>query len=122
MYEISIQSHFDSAHYLRGYQGKCENLHGHRYQVVVSLRTDTLNAIGLAYDFTDLKRHLKVIIDYLDHKCLNDLEPFLEINPSAENISRYIYDEIEKKLGDDAKLLAHVRVWESPDSWATYSP
>ena len=87
MYEITVEKHFDAAHYLRGYQGKCEELHGHRYRVVVKLRAEKLNDIGLAYDFTDVKRHLKEILARFDHTCLNDVADFSEINPSAENIA-----------------------------------
>ena len=83
MYEVSIRKHFDAAHYLRGYQGKCENIHGHRYEVVVSVRTEQTDDIGLAYDFGVLKKQLAEILGKLDHKCVNDVPPFDEINASA---------------------------------------
>ena len=94
MYELVVEQHFEAAHFLRGYKGKCENLHGHRYSIVVRLKTAKLNEIGLAYDFTDIKGHLKEIMGRFDHICLNDVPPFDKINPSAENIATTIYNEL----------------------------
>ena len=122
MYEVSIQNHFDAAHYLRGYGGRCENLHGHRYQVVVTLRAEELNEIGLAFDFTELKQRLKGILARFDHVCLNDVAPFNEINPSAENIARTIYQELKPKLAGAPASLSSIEVWESPQTYVTYSP
>ena len=122
MYEISVEKHFDAAHYLRGYQGKCEKMHGHRYRVVVKVKADKLDDIGLAYDFTDLKRHLKEILSRFDHACLNDMPPFDEINPSAENIAATIYNELQSKLEADPLTLSGVEAWESPQTGVTYSP
>lgn len=138
MYEITVEKHFEAAHYLRGYQGKCENVHGHRYRIVVKVRADKLNDIGLAYDFTDLKRHLNAILERFDHVCLNDIVPFDKINPSAENIAVTIYNEIKEKLAADsfdvaqdrpitltaveAFRLSEVEVWESPEQGVSYHP
>jgi len=122
MYQISVENHFDAAHFLRGYQGKCEALHGHRFRVVVSVKSSVLDDIGMAYDFTELKRHLADILARLDHTCLNDIPPFDEINPSSENIASTIYDELKLKLADAPASLSGVEVWESPQSGVTYSP
>lgn len=122
MYRISVEQHFDSAHFLRGYEGKCEALHGHRYQVKVTLETRDLNDIGLAFDFTRLKQELKDVIAAYDHRCLNDVPPFDKINPSAENIAEAIYRALKLKLEKDRGNLAQVEVWESPDSSAAYIP
>lgn len=122
MYEITVEKHFDVAHYLRGYQGKCENMHGHRYRVVVKIRAEELNDIGLAYDFTDIKKHLKDIIGRFDHTCLNDIEPFVSINPSAENIARTIYEELAEKLKNEPVTLTSVDAWESPEQGVSYRP
>jgi 6-pyruvoyltetrahydropterin/6-carboxytetrahydropterin synthase len=119
MYEVSVKQHFDAAHALRGYQGKCENLHGHRFEVEVTVRGETLNEIGVVYDFVALKEHLSGVLGHFDHTSLNDNPPFDEINPSSENIARIIFQELKFRLGDS---LASVRVWESPDACATYSP
>jgi 6-pyruvoyltetrahydropterin/6-carboxytetrahydropterin synthase len=120
MYEITVEKHIDAAHYLRGYQGKCENLHGHRYTIRVKVATDKLNDIGLAYDFTDLKAHLNKILERYDHTCLNDVKPFDKINPSSENLAATIYKELKKKLGKDPVTLTAVEAWETPQQGVEY--
>lgn len=120
MYRVSVEGHFDAAHYLRGYGGKCEKLHGHRYKVVVSLNTKKLNNIGLAYDFVELKRHLGEVLEQFDHNCVNDVPPFDELNASAENIARTIYNQLKGRFAGDAALES-VEVWESPQNCVTYT-
>src|SRR4030067_2465556 len=105
MYEITVEKHFEAAHFLREYKGKCENMHGHRYRVVVKLAAQKLNEIGLAYDFTDIKRYLGEILERYDHALLNDIPPFDKINPSAENIAETIYKELKKKLAKEPVVL-----------------
>ena len=122
MYTIAIEQHFDAAHFLRGYQGKCESLHGHRYRVVARVTTAQLDDIGLAYDFSLLKQHLGEILSRFDHTCLNDVPPFDEINPSSENIAATVYRELKPKLAGEPVSIASVEVWETPHSWVTYSP
>ena len=121
MYRVSVEQHFDAAHYLRGYQGKCEKLHGHRFKVVVSLKAATLNETGLAYDFVELKGHLGEILTQFDHTCLNDVPPFDKLNPSSENIAATVYDQLKGRLPGEVSLSS-VEVWESPQSCVTYSP
>jgi len=120
MYELSVTEHFDAAHYLRGYQGKCERLHGHRFEVTLRVRAAELDATGLAYDFIELKRHLKAILERFDHSCLNDMPPFDRINPSSENIAATIYNDIRERLVGIS--VASVQVCESPEACATFSP
>jgi 6-pyruvoyltetrahydropterin/6-carboxytetrahydropterin synthase len=120
MYQVSVEQHFDAAHYLRDYGGKCENLHGHRFKVVVSVRTKKLDTIGLAYDFTELKKHLAEILSRFDHTCLNEVTPFDKINPSSEHIARDIYEKLRSGLPEEIELSS-VQVWESPQSCVTYS-
>jgi 6-pyruvoyltetrahydropterin/6-carboxytetrahydropterin synthase len=122
MYELVVEQHFEAAHFLRGYQGKCENLHGHRYSVVVRLKKAQLNDIGLAFDFTDIKKLLKDIIGRLDHVCLNDIPPFDQINPSAENIASTVYRELRAKISDESVQIAAVEAWENPFQGAIYTP
>jgi 6-pyruvoyltetrahydropterin/6-carboxytetrahydropterin synthase len=131
MYEIIVEKHFDAAHYLRGYKGKCENMHGHRYKVRVHVSAKKVNEIGLAYDFTDLKRHLDDILKRYDHTCLNEVPPFDKINPSSENIAAAIYTELKEKLSAgpavtltavEAPVLSEVEVWETPEQGVTYRP
>ena len=122
MYIVSIERHFDAAHYLRDYQGKCENLHGHRYVVIAKAKASRINEIGLAFDFTVLKKNLDEILNAFDHTCLNDDPPFDKINPSAENIASTIYDRLKPLLAGEPATLDSIEVYESPDSWVTYRP
>ncbi len=122
MYQVSIEQHFDAAHFLRGYRGKCEALHGHRFRVVVRVRAAEVDDIGLAYDFVELKRQLGDILSRFDHTCLNDVSPFDKINPSSENIAATIYSELQPRLAGAPVSLTCVEVWESPQSGVAYSP
>jgi len=122
MYQLTVKQHFDAAHYLRGYQGKCEALHGHRFLAAVKAEASRLDDAGMAYDFTELKSHLRDVLARLDHTCLNDVPPFDDINPSSENIAAAIYKEIKDKLADAPVSLTCVEVWESPNSGAAYRP
>ncbi len=122
MYQVSVEQHFDAAHFLRGYRGRCEALHGHRFRVVVRVKASAVDDIGMAYDFTELKRHLWDILSRLDHTCLNDVPPFDKINPSSENIAATIYNELQPKLAKAPVSLTGVEVWESPQSGVAYSP
>jgi 6-pyruvoyltetrahydropterin/6-carboxytetrahydropterin synthase len=121
MYVINVRAHYDSAHFLRNYHGKCERLHGHRYEVEAALAYPELGPGGMAYDFTDAKRHLREIADELDHQNLNELEPFRELETSAENQARYLFDELRRRMGGEGENLLYVRVWETPNQWAQYS-
>ena len=120
MYELSVTEHFDAAHSLRGYQGKCERLHGHRFEVTVKVRAAELDSRGLAYDFVDLRGHLRQVLERFDHSCLNDAPPFDKINPSSENIAATIYNEMSERLSGIS--LSSAQVCESPGACATYSP
>jgi len=122
MYEIIVEQYFEAAHFLRGYQGKCENVHGHRYTIKVRLKADKLNDIGLVYDFTDMKRHLRGILAKYDHALLNDITPFDRINPSVENISCTIYEELKSKLTGEPVVIAAVEAWENPQQGIVYTP
>ncbi len=122
MYVISVEQHFDAAHFLRGYGGKCEALHGHRFRAAVRVSAHTLDDTGMAYDFTLLKKHLGEVLSRYDHACLNDVPPFDGINPSSENLARTIYEGLAEKLAEAPVKLAGVDVWESPESRASYTP
>src|SRR6266403_2154346 len=91
LFEVMIERNFSSAHQLRGYKGKCENLHGHNYKIEIYARGRELINISLLVDFVELKEAADDLVAYLDHKNLNELEPFVtEQNPSAENVARFI--------------------------------
>jgi 6-pyruvoyltetrahydropterin/6-carboxytetrahydropterin synthase len=122
MYEIIVELEFDAAHFLRGYQGKCESLHGHRYKIIAALKRKELDDIGLAYDFTLLKQQLGEILSKYDHTCLNEIPPFNRINPSAENIASTVYKKLKGKMGKEPVTLASIEVWESPTSRVIYKP
>jgi 6-pyruvoyltetrahydropterin/6-carboxytetrahydropterin synthase len=122
MYQISVKQHFDAAHALRGYKGKCESLHGHRFEVVVTIQAKELNEIGIAYDFLELKSHLSEILAKFDHVSLNDVSPFDKINPSSENIARIVYQELKAKLAAALVTLTSIDVWESPENCIRYTP
>jgi 6-pyruvoyltetrahydropterin/6-carboxytetrahydropterin synthase len=122
VYSISVEQHFDAAHALRGYKGKCEALHGHRFRVVARIEANALDDIGLAYDFTELKAHLAEAIARFDHVNLNDVPPFDKINPSSENLAANIYNELTSRLSGDKISLTAVEVWESPQTGVSYSP
>ena len=116
MFELTVEDTFDAAHALRGYDGPCENLHGHTWKVRIQLQGKKLNQIGLLEDFKVLKQELKQILDQFDHKLLNDVKPFEVDNPSSENLARYIYKEMKRRKNS----LAKVTVWESATSCASY--
>lgn len=121
MYTISVQAHYDSAHLLRDYDGKCARLHGHRYVVQVVVQAPTVGKSGMVFDFTDLKRHLKELADNLDHRNLNDIPPFTEIESTAENQARYFFEEIRERLPPEiGRGLLYARVSESPGQWAQF--
>ena len=121
-FEVMIERNFSSAHQLRGYRGKCENLHGHNYKIEIYARGRELNHIGLLVDFVELKQAADELVTYLDHKNLNELEPFVtEQNPSAENVARFCLEKLAAKLNDDRIEIYKVRCFETPTSVATYT-
>jgi 6-pyruvoyltetrahydropterin/6-carboxytetrahydropterin synthase len=124
MYEVSIDETFAAAHNLRDYHGKCEDLHGHNYKVRVTVAGAELDSTGLLYDFVHLKRVVREVIRSLDHKYLNELSPFDQLNPSAENIARHIHEQASGQLRQMANGvgISSITVWETDTSAATYRP
>jgi 6-pyruvoyltetrahydropterin/6-carboxytetrahydropterin synthase len=120
MYELMVETDFSAAHQLRAYKGKCEALHGHNWRVQIIVSSDKLNDIGIVIDFHELKEISREVILPLDHSFLNDVFPFTEINPSSENIAKWIYDSLKKKLQTKNCLVSSVTVWENDSSSATY--
>jgi 6-pyruvoyltetrahydropterin/6-carboxytetrahydropterin synthase len=115
-----IESKFAAAHQLRCYEGKCERLHGHNWRVTVAVTAERLNEQGLAVDFQDLKKALRDVLDQLEHTFLNDIFPFTQINPSSENLAKWIYDSMAKKINDENLEVSSVTVWESDTASASY--
>jgi 6-pyruvoyltetrahydropterin/6-carboxytetrahydropterin synthase len=123
MFEVSVEKTFAAGHSLRNYKGKCENVHGHNYRVRVTIEGANLASNGLLVDFVDVKKQLLEIIDRLDHQFINDIEPFTVLNPSAENLAKYFYDELSGKLGRNVEVpvkISEVRIWETDTSIAAY--
>lgn len=120
MYEVEIISSFSAAHRLRQYKGKCEHLHGHNYRVHVTARASAPEVDGMVIDFAHLKTITDEILERLDHHFLNEIKPFDEIEPSAENIAAFIFREVELGMKDQGPLLYSVGIWESDTSVARY--
>lgn len=121
IYEVMIERNFSSAHQLRGYKGKCENLHGHNYKIEIYARGRELDNIGLLVDFGELKEAAEEIVQYLDHRNINELPPFdAELNPSAENLARYFLEQIAARINHSRVQIYKVRCFETPTSVATY--
>ncbi len=116
MYEVKIETSFSAAHHLLNYKGKCENMHGHNWKVEVALKGDILDKSNILVDFKVLKKEVNAIIDYLDHKDINELPEFKGVSPSSETIAKYIYEKVEEKFTNVSK----VSVYETPTSCATY--
>lgn len=120
MYDIFIKTHFAGAHHLRDYPGDCENPHGHNWKVKVTVRATEIDKLGMGIDFKLLKKYVKAVIDTLDHRDLNKFEAFLDINPSSENIAKYIFDNLESQLRHERYNLYSVTVSETDTSGLTY--
>lgn len=121
MYEIEVRAAFEAAHFIDGYAGKCARLHGHNWEVVVVVRGEELDKLGMLIDFKILKAELKKILDDFDHRFLNELDTFAEKNPTAENLAKKIFQRltVSKIFSNSTKLYA-VKVCESPNSCVTY--
>jgi 6-pyruvoyltetrahydropterin/6-carboxytetrahydropterin synthase len=123
MFEVTVEDSFAAGHYLRNYKGKCENPHGHNYKVRVTLQGRELDQAGLLLDFKDLKTVMRPTIDRLDHQMMNDIEPFKTLNPSAENLAKYFFDETNSRLKSATSGRVSVKVvtiWETDTTTATY--
>lgn len=123
MYEVTVEAEFAAGHYLRNYRGKCENPHGHNYKVKITLRGRELDAAGLLLDFKQLKQVMRPLIERLDHQMINDLAPFTELNPSAENLARYFFDGTSAQLQEMTQGRVDVKdctIYETDTTTATY--
>ena len=121
MYEIFVKTHFSSAHYLRNYPGKCEFLHGHNWEVTVSVAAEELNEIDVGIDFKELKEKVGQIMKELDHINLNEHPAFQECNPSSERLAQYIFQQLKTKLANNSAVKVYrVTVCETPSSGVTY--
>ena len=123
MYELTVERDFSSGHFLRNYHGRCENPHGHNYKVRITLAGSELDQAGLLLDFKLLKQVMRPVIDRIDHQMLNELEPFTTVNPSAENIARFFYEETNQQVSEMTNGRVRVKdctIWETDTTTATY--
>ena len=120
MYQVTIETHFSSAHRLRQYDGERERLHGHNWSVKVSITSEELDDLGMVIDFRKLKDETNKLMDKFDHQYLNEVPPFNEINPTTENIAKYIFDELSRTINTNSIKISKVTVWESPTCYASY--
>jgi 6-pyruvoyltetrahydropterin/6-carboxytetrahydropterin synthase len=124
MFEVAVEQSFASAHALRNYKGRCENVHGHNWKVRVVIEGEKLDATGMLVDFLDVKSLMGEILDRIDHQFLNEIPPFDVINPSAENIAEYFYQQMTGRLAETpvAVRIREVKIWETEIQSATYRP
>ena len=124
MFEVAVEQSFASAHALRNYKGRCENLHGHNWKVRVVIEGEKLDATGMLVDFLDVKSFMGEILDRIDHQFLNEIPPFDVINPSAENIAEYFYQQMIGRLAETPVpvRIREVKIWETEIQSATYRP
>ena len=120
MYELKIISQFAAAHMLRDFEGGCERLHGHNWKIEVYVTGNRLEENGLLIDFRDIKEATNKVLDKLDHRFLNELEPFKTINPSSENIACHIFNSLSPEFNNNEVRIAKVTVWESDSACASY--
>jgi 6-pyruvoyltetrahydropterin/6-carboxytetrahydropterin synthase len=124
MFEVAVEQNFASAHALRNYKGRCENVHGHNWKVRVVIEGEKLDATGMLVDFLDVKSFMGEILDRIDHQFLNEIPPFDSINPSAENIAEYFYQQLTGKFAETPVpvRIREVKIWETEIQSATYRP
>ncbi len=121
MFILKVIKVFSAAHNLRGYKGKCEKLHGHNWKVEVEVTGPKLNKLGMLMDFHDIKDELQAVLDKFDHAYLNEVPPFNKINPTSENLAKYVFDDLNLKLKTYNLKLHSITVWESDTSSASYT-
>jgi 6-pyruvoyltetrahydropterin/6-carboxytetrahydropterin synthase len=120
-YEVTVETSFSASHQLRDAEGELEPLHGHNFRVEATVRSPELDRLGLVLDFLELESILKEILAPYDHRHMNDVEPFGELNPSTENLARLFFRKLQEKLTPQRLDVRRVRVWEAPTFSASYS-
>jgi 6-pyruvoyltetrahydropterin/6-carboxytetrahydropterin synthase len=120
-YLLKVVTEFASAHTLRDYPGACSRMHGHNWKLELEVVASALDDVGMGIDFKQMKAAANEVGDRLDHRYLNELEPFTDINPTAENIAAYMYREIAAKLNSDTIRVKAVTLWETDRACVRYS-
>jgi len=121
LYTLKVLADFAAAHTLEGYPGACSRMHGHNWKIEAEVEADTLDEIGMAIDFKDIKREVRAIAEELDHEYLNDLEPFRELNPTAEHIARYFFRSLSSRLNDERIRVSSLTLWETDRACVRYA-
>ncbi len=119
-YRLKVLTEFASAHTLRDYPGACSRMHGHNWKVETEVEASALDEVGMAVDFKQMKAAAREVGERLDHRYLNELEPFDKINPTAENIAAYMYREIADRLNSDTVKVCAVTLWETDRACVRY--
>ncbi len=122
MYYATVTKHFSAAHHLRDYEGKCERVHGHNYKIELELKSPIVDRSGMVADFTVVRQALEKVLQRFDHQDLNEIKPFDKLNPTAENIAKLIWEEMNLKFNTRKVKVSRVTVWETESSYATYAP
>ena len=121
LYSLKVLTDFASAHTLRDYPGACSRMHGHNWKLEVEVDAARLNASGMAIDFKDIRRKAKEAVGVLDHRYLNDIPPFDEVNPTAENIAAYLFERLSGDLNDGNVTVRAVTLWETDRACVRYT-
>ena len=120
IFEVYVQTHFSAAHALRGYPGDCARTHGHNWIIEVYVKCKELDQIGIGIDFRDIKQAVKIVLQDLDHFNLNELPAFKSVNPTSENIAKFLYKELGKALNSEVVKVSRIKVSETPGAGAFY--
>ena len=118
---MKILTDFSAAHFLREYEGPCSRLHGHNWKVEVNVSCKVLNEIGMGVDFSDIKAATRILIEKMDHQNLNDIPPFDKLNPTAENLAAYFYQQLSNELNDARVAVKNVTIWETDRACVSYT-
>ncbi|GIR56346.1 MAG: 6-carboxytetrahydropterin synthase QueD [Pseudomonadota bacterium] len=120
MYTLTTMVEFSSAHTLVGHSGPCKKMHGHNWKVEVEITGEKLDKIGMVVDFKEIRKATNLVVDELDHEFLNNLEPFSEDNPTAENIARYIFTKLSEEFSNKNVKVNSIKLWETDKSAVSY--
>jgi len=120
MYTLTTMVEFSSAHTLVGHSGPCKKMHGHNWKVEVEITGEKLDKIGMVVDFKEIRKATNLVVDELDHEFLNNLEPFSEDNPTAENIARYIFIKLSEEFSNKNVKVNSIKLWETDKSAVSY--
>jgi 6-pyruvoyltetrahydropterin/6-carboxytetrahydropterin synthase len=120
MFEVYVKTHFSAAHSLKGYPGDCARVHGHNWVIEVFVQCKELDEIGIGIDFRDVEQAARDVLEGLDHFYLNEFPAFRDVNPSSENIAKFLYTGLSERLNSETAKVSRVKVYETPGAGASY--